>query len=78
MQLLTFCYLQVFHICLPLLDDFGGLVETAHWSFICGNATIFDQSTLTCNHPEDSIPCDQAPTFYDIVPFGVEDDTGKK
>ena len=41
---------QVFHVCLPIEDDFGAIIETAHWSFICGNATVFDQETLTCNH----------------------------
>ena len=41
---------QVFHICLPIEDDLGAIIETAHWSFICGNATVFDQETLTCNH----------------------------
>ena len=28
---------QVFHICLPIEDDAGAVIETAHWSFICGN-----------------------------------------
>ena len=64
---------QVFHICLPVEDDFGAVVETAHWSFICGNGTIFDQSTLVCNHPQDSLPCDKAESYYNQVLFGVID-----
>merc|ERR1712014_464267 len=43
---------QVFHICLPIEDNEGQVIETAKWSFFCGNATVFDQQTLTCNHPE--------------------------
>ena len=62
---------QVFHICLPIEDDFGAIVETAHWSFICGNGTIFDQQTLTCNYEQDSVPCAEAPSLYNTVEFGV-------
>ncbi|XP_047490362.1 uncharacterized protein LOC125039999 [Penaeus chinensis] len=68
---------RVFHICLPIPDDLGQIVETAHFSFICGNQTIFDQQTLTCNHPQDAFPCDQAPSLYDIknAEFGrIEND----
>ena len=46
------------------------MTETAHWSFICGNGTIFDQQILTCNYPQDSLPCDQAEAFYNLVEFG--------
>lgn len=63
----------MFHICLPLEDDFGSILETAHWSFICGNGTIFDQQTLTCNYEQDSIPCDQAPSLYNTVEYGKID-----
>ena len=62
---------QVFHICLPLEDDFGSIIETAQWSFICGNGTIFDQQTLTCNYEQDSVPCAEAPSLYNTVEFGV-------
>ncbi|TRY76626.1 hypothetical protein TCAL_07088 [Tigriopus californicus] len=61
---------QVFHICLPIEDDIGNVIETAQWSFICGNGTIFDQQTLTCNYEQDSIPCDQAASLYNTVEFG--------
>ncbi|XP_068242618.1 U-scoloptoxin(01)-Cw1a-like [Palaemon carinicauda] len=57
---------RIFHICLPIPDDAGQLIETAHFSFVCGNQTIFDQETLTCNHPAFAFPCDQAPTLYDL------------
>lgn len=69
---------QVFHICLPIYDDFGARIDTAHWSFICGNATVFDQLTLTCNHFEDALPCAEAPSYYNTVEFGKVDDDGTK
>ena len=61
---------QVFHICWPIEDEFGSVLETAQWSFICGNATVFDQQNLVCNHPEDAFPCDQAESLYNTVEFG--------
>ncbi len=64
---------QVFHICLPIEDEAGQVVETAHWSFICGNGTIFDQATLTCNHEADALPCQDAPTLFGAVEFGKVD-----
>eukprot|EP00096_Caligus_rogercresseyi_P013209 TRINITY_DN588_c0_g2_i1.p1 TRINITY_DN588_c0_g2~~TRINITY_DN588_c0_g2_i1.p1 ORF type:complete len:130 (-),score=39.64 TRINITY_DN588_c0_g2_i1:224-613(-) len=61
---------QIFHICLPIEDDLGQVIQTAQWSFICGNTTMFDQQTLTCNYPEDSFPCSEAPSLYGAVEFG--------
>jgi len=66
---------QVFHICLPLLDETETVVlETAHWSFICGNGTVFDQGTLTCNYEQDSVPCEEAPSLYNQVEYGKLDE----
>ncbi|XP_045612062.1 U-scoloptoxin(01)-Cw1a-like [Procambarus clarkii] len=56
---------RVFHVCLPIQDDLGQVIQTAHFSFLCGNQTIFDQETLTCNHPAYAFPCDQASSLYD-------------
>ena len=61
---------QVFHICLPIEDNEGQVIETAKWSFFCGNATVFDQQTLTCNFPEDAFPCEESPSLYGAVEFG--------
>ncbi len=62
---------QVFHICLPLLDETETVVlETAHWSFICGNGTVFDQGTLTCNYAKDAIPCGDSSKFYNQIEYG--------
>ncbi|TRY77185.1 hypothetical protein TCAL_17011 [Tigriopus californicus] len=58
---------QVFHICLPIEDDAGSVIETAQWSFICGNGTVFDQQTLTCNHEQDAFPCSEAASLYNTV-----------
>lgn len=57
---------EIFHVCLPIPDEIGALVETAHFSFFCGNDTVFDQSTLTCNHRGDALPCSEARSFYDL------------
>lgn len=64
---------EIFHVCLPVEDDLGQLIEMAHFSFMCGNQTIFDQSTLTCNNEADALPCSEAENFYDVTnaDFGV-------
>ncbi|OQR72318.1 hypothetical protein BIW11_03791 [Tropilaelaps mercedesae] len=48
---------RIFHICNPM--------ETGmqHYSFVCGNQTVFDQLTLSCSHPEDAIPCEYSRYF---------------
>ena len=58
---------ELFHICLPVTDEQGEEIEMAHFSFMCGNQTIFDQHTLSCNNEEDSVPCSEAESFYDIA-----------
>ena len=58
---------QVFHICLPIENDAGEITQTNQYSFFCGNQTVFSQDSLTCAHPEDAYPCDQAEGYYDIV-----------
>ncbi|KAG7161529.1 U-scoloptoxin(01)-Er1a-like [Homarus americanus] len=57
---------RVFHVCLPISDDLGEIVETAQFSFFCGNQTMFSQESLTCAHPQEAFPCDQAETLYDL------------
>lgn len=58
---------EVFHVCLPIEDDFGEITRTAQYSFFCGNQTVFSQDSLTCSHPEDAYPCSEAEGYYDIV-----------
>ncbi|XP_045612064.1 U-scoloptoxin(01)-Cw1a-like [Procambarus clarkii] len=57
---------RVFHVCLPISDDLGEVVETAQFSFFCGNQTVFSQESLTCSHPLEAFPCEQAETLYDL------------
>ena len=35
---------------------------------------ISDQQSLVCNYPQDSLPCDQAEVFYNLVEFGKIED----
>ena len=58
---------RVFHICLPLEDDQGQVTSIEQYSFFCGNQTVFSQDSLTCAHPQDAFPCDQAESLYDAV-----------
>lgn len=66
---------RIFHICVPLEDDVGEIIQTQHYSFFCGNATVFSQDSLTCSHPEDAFPCSEAEGYYDQVNslFGQKD-----
>ncbi|KAK4313398.1 hypothetical protein Pmani_015252 [Petrolisthes manimaculis] len=57
---------HLFHVCFPVADEIGALVETAHFTFVCGNKTIFSQESLTCAHVEYAFPCDQARTLYEL------------
>ncbi|XP_068201782.1 U-scoloptoxin(01)-Cw1a-like [Palaemon carinicauda] len=56
---------QVFHVCVPVVDEEGETLETAHFSFVCGNQTIFNQESLTCASPDASVPCSEATSLYD-------------
>ena len=64
---------EVFHICYPIADDTGTILEYKRWSFFCGNGTVFDQQALVCNHPEDAFPCAESPSLYGQIEFGVVD-----
>ncbi|XP_066979266.1 U-scoloptoxin(01)-Cw1a-like isoform X2 [Macrobrachium rosenbergii] len=58
---------QVFHVCLPIADDSGEVVKTAHFSFLCGNQTVFSQESLTCAEPEFAFPCEESASLYDVI-----------
>jgi len=64
---------EVFHVCLPVTDDAGALLQTTQFSFICGNGTVFSQESLTCVHTDDALPCVDARNLYDSsnAQFGV-------
>lgn len=57
---------QIFHFCVLTGRPDGSGFDLRQYSFFCGNTTIFDQYTLTCQVPEKAIPCEYAPEFYDI------------
>lgn len=56
---------QVFHVCLPITDDLGEVLETAQFSFFCGNGTVFSQESLTCVHDDDDVTCSEAEALYE-------------
>nr|XP_053654005.1 U-scoloptoxin(01)-Cw1a-like [Cherax quadricarinatus] len=63
----------IFHICFPYVDADGNS-QMRMFSLLCGEGTIFDQSTLTCNFPTHALPCDAASSLYNINDyFGRED-----
>ncbi|KAH8019860.1 hypothetical protein HPB51_022961 [Rhipicephalus microplus] len=72
---------QLFHICNEIYKE-DGSVELQQYSFFCGNQTVFNQLSLTCAHPEESVPCQNAPDFFYIndnigrldAPAHTEDD----
>ncbi|XP_068242201.1 uncharacterized protein [Palaemon carinicauda] len=57
---------QVFHICLPIPNEAGEVVDMAQYSFFCGNQTVFSQESLTCAHPQEAFPCEESETLYDL------------
>merc|ERR1712037_282580 len=66
---------KVFHICVPIYDNEGSLDRMDKYSFVCGEGTQFDQSTLTCNYPDFAFPCEESPSLYGAVEFGkIPDD----
>ncbi|XP_050686020.1 U-scoloptoxin(01)-Er1a-like [Eriocheir sinensis] len=71
---------RVFHVCLPITDDAGEVAETAHFSFVCGNQTVFSQESLTCATPAEAIPCTDSESLYEISnsEFGIVDDLERK
>ncbi|GBL87668.1 hypothetical protein AVEN_81300-1 [Araneus ventricosus] len=54
---------QIFHICHTAFHA-DGTSEMQHWSFLCGNQTVFNQFSFTCANFEDSIPCSNSDSFF--------------
>merc|ERR1712212_363397 len=62
----------IFHVCLPYIDQ--DLYITRHFSFMCGEGTIFDQERLVCDFPESALPCSESAAFrMSNEYFGRED-----
>lgn len=56
---------KVFHVCHDVLGPQGTAGhEMQHFSFLCGNQTVFNQLSLTCAYEDDSVPCQNAKDFY--------------
>ncbi|XP_063590214.1 uncharacterized protein LOC134767094 [Penaeus indicus] len=51
----------LFHVCLPYIDN--NVYITRHFSFMCGEGTMFDQERLVCAFPEEALPCSEAAAF---------------
>ncbi|XP_042206494.1 U-scoloptoxin(01)-Cw1a-like [Homarus americanus] len=51
----------IYHVCLPYIDN--NIVVTRHFSFMCGEGTVFDQEHLVCATPENASPCSQSSSF---------------
>ena len=51
----------IFHVCLPYVNH--GRYFTRHFSFFCGEGTIFDQERLICDYPWKALPCSEAVNF---------------
>ncbi|XP_049516936.1 uncharacterized protein LOC119465086 [Dermacentor silvarum] len=56
-------YCRVYHVCHKVRHA-DGSSEMQHFSFFCGNQTVFNQLSLTCTYPEDAVPCRKAPNFF--------------
>ncbi|KAK8746213.1 hypothetical protein OTU49_017303 [Cherax quadricarinatus] len=56
---------QAYHICQPVYDEAEQLVEVAHFTFLCGKDTIFNQEQLDCTHPKEAFPCADAASIYE-------------
>merc|ERR1711910_228752 len=57
------------------VNNEGALDRMDKYSFVCGEGTQFDQSTLTCNYPDFAFPCEESPSLYGAVEFGkIEED----
>ncbi|KAG7157379.1 U-scoloptoxin(01)-Cw1a-like [Homarus americanus] len=56
---------KAYHICQPFLNDVDQLMELAHFTFMCGQDTIFNQEQLDCSQPNIAFPCAEAASIYD-------------
>lgn len=56
----------IFHICNPVKGFDGEIAKTYHYSFICNHDTMFDQKLGVCNLYENSFPCHEADSLYNV------------
>ncbi|XP_042206416.1 U-scoloptoxin(01)-Cw1a-like [Homarus americanus] len=51
----------IFHVSLPYID-FGQII-TRHFSFMCGEGTVFDQERFVCDFHQSALACSQSASF---------------
>ena len=56
---------QMYHVCVVQRKPTGHQV-IRQYSFVCGNNTLFNQLTMTCDDPQESLPCEDAPRYYNM------------
>ncbi|KAH9426300.1 hypothetical protein DERP_010867 [Dermatophagoides pteronyssinus] len=56
---------KIFHRC-HTDHNAGNRIEVQHYSFICGEGLVFDQSTYSCTRVDDAIPCDASEMFFNL------------
>ena len=54
----------IFHVCLPYINH--DVYINRHFSFMCGEGTIFDQEKLICDFPENATPCSEAANYRNV------------
>ena len=54
----------IFHVCLPYIN-FGEVI-IRHFSFFCGEGTVFDQQRLVCDLPDKALPCSVASQYVNV------------
>jgi len=54
---------QLFHVC-HTFQKADGETDVQHFTFACGNQTVFNQLTMTCAYEDDSVPCENSRDFY--------------
>ena len=54
---------QMYHVCV-VQEKATGHKVIRQYSFVCGNGTMFNQLTMNCDDPNESLPCEDAPRFY--------------
>jgi len=47
---------QMYHVCV-VQKKATGHETIRQYSFVCGNGTIFNQLTMNCDDPDESLPC---------------------
>nr|XP_027229924.1 uncharacterized protein LOC113821610 [Penaeus vannamei] len=63
----------LFHVCLPYIDN--NVYITRHFSFMCGEGTMFDQERLVCAFPRRPFPAPRPPPSGGPTNFGAPTST---